>query len=92
MHELATNSMKYGALSATTGTLDVSCAAKDDEVALVWTERGGPLVVAPSELGGFGGTLLKRSMVDQLNGSVEHNWSEDGAIITLRMDKRRLAH
>ena len=46
VHELATNSLKYGALSAATGTLDVSCALPDSEVAIVWTERGGP----PSQL------------------------------------------
>jgi two-component sensor histidine kinase len=43
IHELATNSAKYGALSTARGTLDVSCAARDDEVVVMWTERGGPL-------------------------------------------------
>jgi two-component sensor histidine kinase len=38
-HELATNSLKYGALSVASGTLDVSCAAPDSEVVVVWTER-----------------------------------------------------
>src|SRR3954471_19048924 len=41
-HELATNSAKYGSLSVVSGTLDVSCNAKDDEVVVMWTERGGP--------------------------------------------------
>jgi two-component sensor histidine kinase len=41
IHELATNSAKYGARSVTSGTLDVSCNANDDEVAVIWTERGG---------------------------------------------------
>jgi two-component sensor histidine kinase len=39
IHELATNSLKYGALSTDTGTLDVACDTTDDRVAVVWTER-----------------------------------------------------
>src|SRR6476659_1978425 len=52
IHELATNSAKYGALSTARGTLDVSCNAHDDEIVVMWTERGGPPVVAPSKLEG----------------------------------------
>ena len=49
IHELATNSAKYGALSLASGTLDVSCNANDDEVVVMWTERGGPPVIAPDK-------------------------------------------
>ena len=42
VHELATNSLKYGALSSPSGALDISCAPHDTEVVVVWTERGGP--------------------------------------------------
>jgi two-component sensor histidine kinase len=93
LHELATNSVKYGALSAIAGTLDVAAVAKeqDDAVVLIWTERGGPPTPPPAELNGFGTKLLTRSMTSQLNGSIEHNWSEEGVIITLRLDKNRLA-
>jgi two-component sensor histidine kinase len=90
LHELATNSVKYGCLSVPAGTLDVSAVAEDRDVILVWTERGGPLVVAPTEPAGFGSGLMTRKMTSQLNGSVEHNWSEEGAIVTLRMAKDRL--
>jgi two-component sensor histidine kinase len=54
IHELATNSAKYRALSTASGTLDVSCNAHGDEVVVTWTERGGPPVVAPAMLEGFG--------------------------------------
>jgi two-component sensor histidine kinase len=91
LHELATNSMKYGALSAVTGTLDVSCVAEGDEMVLVWTERGGPRIAAPPDTTGYGSRMLTRSMQSQLNGSVARDWSEDGAIVTLRIDAARLA-
>ena len=91
VHELATNSLKYGALSQAAGLLDVSCNAQDTEVVVVWTERGGPKVVAPAGVAGFGTRLVKRSMADQLGGSIEYDGSEDGLIVTLKMNKDRLA-
>jgi two-component sensor histidine kinase len=91
LHELATNSVKYGALSVATGTLDVSAVAKEDDVVVTWTERGGPPVATPpTTLGGFGSRLLTHSMTSQLNGSVEHNWCAEGLLVTLRIAKDRL--
>jgi two-component sensor histidine kinase len=91
LHELATNSLKYGALSAPTGTLDVSCNTHVGEVAVVWTERGGPPVAAPLAPAGFGSKLVNRGMSRQLGGSISFNWTKEGVIITLRMNKDRLA-
>ena len=90
MHELATNSLKYGALSAETGTLDISCLAEETDAVVVWTESGGPSVVAPQGDGGFGSKLVARSMAAQLGGSIEHDWAAGGLIVTLRMRKERL--
>ena len=70
VHELATNSLKYGALSSPSGALDISCAPHDTEVVVVWTERGGPPVTAPSGDGGYGSKLLNRGMTIQLGGSI----------------------
>ncbi len=59
IHELATNSLKYGALSAEAGALDVSCAPPDNDVmTIIWTERGGPPVTAPVGSRGLGSKLL----------------------------------
>lgn len=91
LHELATNSLKYGALSSATGTLDVSCASPDNEMVIVWTERGGPPVVAPQGPGGYGSKLAVRAMSDQLGGKIDCDWAAEGAVITLRLDKERLA-
>jgi len=91
VHELATNSVKYGALSVAGGTLDVSCADSDDEVFILWTERGGPPVTAPTGPGGFGSKLITRSLSGALGGSIGFTWPLEGAAITLRMSKARLA-
>ena len=92
IHELATNSAKYGALSLASGTLDVSCNANDDEVIVTWTERGGPPIAAPARLEGFGSKLVHRSMSTQLSGAIAFDWSEEGVVVTLRMSKARLAN
>jgi two-component sensor histidine kinase len=89
VHELATNSLKYGALSSPFGALDISCAPHDTEVVVVWTERGGPPVTAPAGDGGYGSKLLNRGMT-QLGGSIACDWSSEGVIVTLRMTKDRL--
>ena len=92
LHELATNSLKYGALSSSTGTLDVSCApGAGDEVMIVWTERGGPPVVRPPGPGGYGSKLVNRCMSSDLDGSLACDWAEDGVVVTLRINKQRLA-
>jgi two-component sensor histidine kinase len=90
IHELATNSMKYGALSVPTATLDVSSVADGMDVVLTWLERGGPKVEAVSELG-FGSKLVQRSVTSQLGGTIDYNWNEGGLIVTLRMARSRLA-
>src|SRR4051794_40197333 len=76
-HELATNSAKYGSLSVASGTLDVSCNAKDDEVIVTWTERGGPPVPTRTSVAGFGSSLIQRSMAAQLGGAVAFDWSQE---------------
>lgn len=91
VHELATNSLKHGALSTESGTLDVSCAAPDDEVVVVWTERGGPPVSAPAGPQGYGSQLVTRSMSRQLGGSLDYHWDKEGVVVTLRMNKESLA-
>jgi len=91
VHELATNSLKYGALSVETGTLDLSGSSVDQDLELVWTERGGPHVEQPDGVDGYGGRLVNRSVTGQLGGSIHYDWSEDGVIVTLRLNGERLA-
>lgn len=91
VHELATNSLKYGALSVDTGHLDVSCSAQDEAVTIVWTESGGPQVVTPEGVRGYGSKLIERSVTGHLRGSISYNWASDGVVITLKVDPDRLS-
>jgi len=91
VHELATNSLKYGALSVDTGTLDVSCSAQDEGITIVWTENGGPKVKAPAGISGYGSKLLERSIIGHLRGSIDYDWAEEGLVVVLRLDPDRLA-
>ena len=91
VHELATNSMKYGALSVPTGTLDVSSTTSDETMTIIWLERGGPDVDKPTGAEGFGSKLVQRSVSDQLGGTIAYDWSEDGLIVTLDIKRSKLA-
>lgn len=91
VHELATNSMKYGALSSEVGTLDVSSVTEGDKIVITWAERGGPSVVAPENAAGFGTKLVQRSVNGQLGGSITYNWDKAGLIVTLGVDRAKLA-
>lgn len=91
IHELATNSVKYGALSAHAGTLDITTEADGEDVVLRWLERGGPRVDSPDGLGGFGSKLVQRSVAGQLAGEIDYEWDEGGLIVILRMKRSRLA-
>jgi two-component sensor histidine kinase len=90
VHELATNSLKYGALSAEEGTLDVSCATHETDVVISWTERGGPPVASAQGPDGYGTSLMTRSMMRQFGGSIDYRWDEGGLIAVLSMKKDRL--
>jgi two-component sensor histidine kinase len=91
VHELATNSMKYGSLSVPAGTLDVSSTGDGDAIILSWTERGGPDVDAPEGRAGFGRSLIERSVRGPLGGDIRYDWDEGGLIVTLRLNRARLA-
>lgn len=90
VHELATNSIKYGSLSRTGGRLDVSCSTDDGTVTLTWTERGGPPVQRTGAEPGFGSTLVHRTIDAHLGGSIAFDWQVEGLIATLQLREARL--
>ncbi len=91
VHELATNSIKYGALSVDKGIVDLTCSADDGSIVMVWKELGGPPTAAPTAPLGFGSKLLSKSVTGQFRGSIAFQWPPEGVVITMRMSEARLA-
>ena len=91
IHEMATNSVKHGALSSECGILDISSTTDDRDVFVVWAETGGPAISGPPDMHGFGSKLISRSIAHDLEGVLSYDWQESGLVATLRMKKDRLA-
>lgn len=78
IHELATNAVKYGALSVIKGRVDVEWGLKGgDKLFLSWQESGGPPVSPPKQKG-FGSSLITTVTGLQLGGEVEIDWNPKG--------------
>ena len=91
LHEFATNAAKYGALSSAEGTVKIVLAEEDHRVLIHWIERGGPPVAAPKDAEGFGGTLSRIAVSDQLGGEIARDWRSEGLTIRLSVPRSRLA-
>src|SRR5205085_2345502 len=91
IHELATNSVKYGALSCAEGSLDISSRGEGNQVLVVWAETGGPAITGHPELTGFGSKLIARTVASQLGGQLAYDWQETGLVVTIGMSADRLA-
>ncbi len=83
INELCTNAVKYGALSNTTGHIDI--AAMVDEMAqifkMTWTETGGPTVHEPTRRS-FGTRLLNQ-LAHQLQGHIRLSYEPTGVVYEL---------
>jgi PAS domain S-box-containing protein len=87
LHELGTNSMKYGALSVPKGWIAINWTVMADMLNVQWVERGGPIVSAPSRRG-FGTTLIEQSAKSE-GGKAEQLIEPDGLTWKISM---RLPH
>ena len=82
-HELAINALKYGALSAPGGEVEVRWTSQPGARLLVtWTERGGPPVARPSRRG-FGSRIIELALASELDGEVELDYRPEGLVCTL---------
>jgi len=82
LHELVTNSAKYGALSTLSGRLTIQWNVEADGLQLIWQERDGPPVEQPISRG-FGTRSVIASIESQLGGRAEFDWRSEGLVCRL---------
>jgi two-component sensor histidine kinase len=82
LHELVTNSAKYGALSTVSGRISIKWEIEADVLRMVWEERDGPVVEKPVSRG-FGTRSVIASIESQLGGQAEFDWRSEGLICRL---------
>ena len=92
LHELTTNSAKYGALSALGGRVDVSwrivTEATKRHLDFEWIESGGPVVATPSRKG-FGSQLLDVVLPRQVNALTEVDYRSEGLRVRVTLPLSR---
>jgi len=84
LHELATNSVKYGALSTDRGQIELEWAhAEDGLLSFRWREMNGPTVKMPQRLG-FGSRVIEL-MIGQLRGNARFDWGPEGLVCEIAL-------
>ena len=93
LHELATNAAKHGALSTPSGRVTIEwrrlSLAEGSGLELIWTERGGPAVAAPTERG-FGSLVIEQNLARSLNAEVELTFAPEGLRCRVRLPREHI--
>ncbi len=90
INEFATNAAKYGALSASAGSIDIGWTTDADDIRFDWRERGGPAVAGQPTMEGFGTRLTEATVLRQLEGRITREWDEAGLTLRLVLPVSRL--
>ena len=90
-NELATNALKYGALSTPNGKIELSWHVENKInegtlLKLTWRERGGPKITS-LDARGFGSTLIEKSLA---GAKVERHFDAEGFICTIELTLKLL--
>jgi two-component sensor histidine kinase len=93
IHELTSNSVKHGSLSAERGSVTVTWrlepAGGSETLHLEWIERGGPGVVPPSRQG-YGARVLERVLGGQVGATVVPTYDPQGLEVAITIPLGRL--
>jgi PAS domain S-box-containing protein len=85
LHELATNAVKYGALSTPTGRIAIAWhLVSGSRLALHWREEGGPQVTEPAKRG-FGLEMIERVVAGELGAAATTTYAPQGISWTFEM-------
>jgi PAS domain S-box-containing protein len=77
VHELATNAVKYGALSVPEGIVSIDWSQAEGRLHFAWRERNGPVVAQPTRRG-FGTRMIERALAAELSGTVRIDFAPQG--------------
>ncbi|MES2290632.1 MAG: HWE histidine kinase domain-containing protein [Pseudomonadota bacterium] len=92
IHELVTNSTKYGSLSVPEGRVTISWNRDNEagDLIISWNEAGGPPVTAPTRKG-FGTTIIDRSIPYDLGGAAKVEYKPTGVEAQFRIPGRHVS-
>jgi two-component sensor histidine kinase len=94
-NELATNAVKYGALSNATGSIliewTIEPSVQGDRLILTWKEKGGPAVSPPSRKG-FGSRMIEQGLALELDGVAQIDYAPEGLVCTMNFPAQMVAH
>lgn len=90
VHELATNAVKYGALSTPGGSVQVSWGTVNGYLSLSWRETGGPVVKRPARRG-FGSRMIERGLAAELGGRVHIDFAPEGVVCSVNAPLQKVA-
>jgi PAS domain S-box-containing protein len=85
VHELATNAVKYGALSVPGGRVEIDIRSDASDIVMTWRECGGPKIASDPQHHGFGSRLTSMSVEQQLGGSISRAWKSEGLEVVVRI-------
>jgi PAS domain S-box-containing protein len=92
-HELATNALRHGSLTATGGSVSIDWSFIEREgkklFEMTWREASGPAIAAPAGTS-FGTTILKRATEEALNGTVSLDYDSAGLSWTITAPAREV--
>jgi len=83
LHELATNAVKYGALTGDEGRVRVEWSLQENDFMLTWDEIGGPSVTPPTRTG-FGSRMIEKVLSAAVEGSASVDYRQQGVHFELR--------
>ncbi|AZC27067.1 sensor histidine kinase [Pseudomonas sessilinigenes] len=84
LHELATNSVKHGALSVAEGEVELRWSVNDGWLAIRWLESGGPVIAEPPARYGYGSGLIDQ-LAGSVGGTLQRDWHRRGLQVELRV-------
>lgn len=90
LHEMISNALAHGALTATDGVVSLSWTLDNATVNLEWRERGGPSPTAPGPAG-FGFTMTDAILRRQMKGSIDRTWDASGLVANLTVPTERVS-